>query len=260
GSNGNYATGWCHASNSIAVVESFALGKNSFSIPATNEEFGDPCSGTGKWLYISVSYQTPSLDFTCEDLGENEVTFTVTDKSGNEASTTAIVTVMDSLEPVVAPQDITVQLDETGAVSILPSQIDNGSTDYCGIASMSLDLDTFTCSNVGENEVDLSVVDNSGNTATATAIVTVVDNRNPVAATQNISVQLDANGQANFTADMIDNGSSDICGIASLQLDITSLDGTQLGPNTVTLTVTDTNGNQSTATATVTVVDEIAPE
>src|SRR5690606_32741389 len=47
---------------------------------------------------------------------------------------------------------------------------------------------------------------------------------------------------------------------ASLQLDITSLDGTQLGPNTVTLTVTDTNGNQSTATATVTVVDEIAPE
>jgi len=84
---------------------------------------------------------------------------------------------------------------------------------------------------------------------------TVDDVTNPIAVCQNITVQLDASGNATIVASDIDNGSSDNCGIASMSLDITSFDCTDLGPNTVILTVEDICGNQATCNATVTVVD-----
>jgi hypothetical protein len=77
--------------------------------------------------------------------------------------------------------------------------------------------------------------------------------------TQDITVQLDANGNASIVANDIDAGSSAPCGIASLTLDQTEFTCSDLGENTVTLTVTDNNGNTNSATATVTVEDTLAP-
>ena len=56
GSDGNYTTGSCHATNSQTIVESYCVGNNSCSIPATNAVFGDPCGGTPKYLYVKVYY------------------------------------------------------------------------------------------------------------------------------------------------------------------------------------------------------------
>uniref|UniRef100_UPI00345D3B0A LamG-like jellyroll fold domain-containing protein n=1 Tax=uncultured Psychroserpens sp. TaxID=255436 RepID=UPI00345D3B0A len=105
----------------------------------------------------------------------------------------------------------------------------------------------------------LTVTDTNGNQSTCTATVTVVDNTNPTAICQDATVVLDGSGNGSITTGDIDNGSNDACGIASLSLDQTSFDCTDIGTNTVTLTVTDTNGNQSTCTATVTVVDNTNP-
>ena len=168
--------------------------------------------------------------------------------------------IADSIDPVAICQDITVQLDASGSVTILATDIDNGSTDNVGIVSYSIDIDTFTCADVGNPvTVTLTVTDGAGNTDTCTATVTVEDNIDPIALCQDITVQLDASGNATITASDIDNGSSDACGIASLSLDITSFDCNDVNANTVTLTVTDVNGNFSTCTATVTVEDNIAP-
>ncbi|KVV13359.1 T9SS sorting signal type C domain-containing protein [Flavobacterium sp. TAB 87] len=46
----------CHSSTSQAVSESYILGNNSATIPASNAVFGDPCSGTLKRVYITSSY------------------------------------------------------------------------------------------------------------------------------------------------------------------------------------------------------------
>jgi hypothetical protein len=197
--------------------------------------------------------------FTCSNVGPNTVTLTVTDVNGNVATKTAVVTVEDKVAPNVITQNITVQLDASGNASITPAQIDNGSTDACGILSYSLDKTSFTCANVGANTVTLTVTDVNGNVATKTAVVTVKDEIAPSVITQNITVQLDASGNASITPAQIDNGSTDACGIATRVLDVTSFDCANVGPNTVTLTVTDVNGNSSTATATVTVVDNITP-
>ena len=112
---------------------------------------------------------------------------------------------------------------------------------------------------MGDNVVTLTVTDNNGNVSTATATVTVEDNVAPVALAQDITVQLDAAGNATITAADIDNGSNDACGIASLSLDIMSFDCSNLGENVVTLTVTDVNGNSSEAQSTVAVLDVTQP-
>ncbi len=197
--------------------------------------------------------------FDCTHVGANTVTLTVTDVNGNSATNTAIVTVEDNIAPSVVTQDITVQLDTSGNVSITSAQIDNGSSDNCGIQSMSLDTTSFDCTHVGANTVILTVTDVNGNSDTNTAIVTVEDNIVPSVVTQNITIQLNASGNASITVAQIDNGSSDNCGIQSMSIDTTSFDCTNVGTNTVSLTVTDVNGNSATNTATVTVEDNVAP-
>ncbi len=202
--------------------------------------------------------------FDCTDTGAaQEVTLTVIDGSGNESTATALVTVEDNVGPVASAQNITVQLDETGNVSITAEDIDNGSTDACGsIASRTLSRTTFDCTDTGAaQEVTLTVIDGSGNESTATSLVTVEDNVGPVAVAQNITVQLDETGNVSITAEDIDNGSADACGaIASLQLDRTTFDCEALiTAQLVTLTAIDASGNEGVAFAQVTVEDPIGP-
>ncbi|MBN1858922.1 hypothetical protein JW848_06930 [Candidatus Bipolaricaulota bacterium] len=166
---------------------------------------------------------------------------------------------IDTAAPSVITQDVTLQLDATGNASIVAGQIDDGSFDGFGIATRVLDVTDFTCSDVGSNTVTLTVTDVNGNAAADTATVTVEDNVAPVVVTQDITVQLDATGNASITAGEIDNGSSDACGIATRVLDVTDFTCSDVGSNTVTLTVTDVNGNAAADTATVAVEDNVAP-
>jgi hypothetical protein len=57
-----------------------------------------------------------------------------------------------------------------------------------------------------------------------------------------ITVQLDATGNATITDDAVDNGSNDACGIQSITLSQTSFDCEDENV-IVTQTVTDVNGN-----------------
>ena len=208
---------------------------------------------------------TRSLDITSFDCADIDnpvtVTLTVIDVNGNEASKTASVTVEDNVDPTVETQSITVQLDANGVASITPSDIDNGSSDNCGIDTMNLDIPEFSCADVDNPvTVTLTVIDDNGNESSATATVIVEDNVAPIVETQAITVQLDANGVASITPEDIDNGSSDNCEIDTMSLDITEFSCTDVdNPVTVTLTVIDVNGNESSETALVTVEDNVDP-
>ncbi len=148
----------------------------------------------------------------------NTVTLTVNDGNGNTSTCTANVTVLDQIAPVAVCQNISVNLDANGNASITAMQVNNGSSDNCGIVSMTVSPSSFTCANVGANTVTLTVTDASGNSHSCTATVTVVDNTAPTAVCQNLTVYLDANGAASITASQIDNGSSDNCGIANISV------------------------------------------
>ncbi|PKA83687.1 putative secreted protein (Por secretion system target) [Ulvibacter sp. MAR_2010_11] len=113
--------------------------------------------------------------------GVSIVEFSATDSDGNTSTCSFTITVIDMEAPVAACQDITVELDPvTGSVTITPADIDNGSTDNCGIVTYSLDIDTFTCGNEGPNTVNLTVTDAEGNSSSCSATVTVEDNTAPV--------------------------------------------------------------------------------
>ncbi|PNQ72804.1 hypothetical protein C1T31_09850 [Hanstruepera neustonica] len=197
-------------------------------------------------------------DIEITDLANN-VILTVTDTSGNVSTCEGNVTVVDMVPPVPACQDITVQLGIDGTATVAPSQVDNGSDDACGIATLELDVTEFDCSNIGANPVVLTVTDVNGNTATCNATVTIEDNVAPTVVTQNITVQLDDQGNASIEALDVDGGSTDACGIDTYAVTPNSFDCSNIGDNTVTLTVTDIHGNAASETAVVTVEDMVNP-
>ncbi|MCF8459885.1 MAG: HYR domain-containing protein [Flavobacteriales bacterium] len=218
----------------------------------------DVDNGSSDNCGIANMIVTPN-SFTCSGVGPNPVTLTVTDVNGNVASCASTVTVLDTISPNAICQDIVVQVDASGNASIVPSQVNNGSNDACGITSLVVDVSTFNCSVVGANTVTLTVADDNGNTSTCTSNVTVEDNVDPNALCQGVTVQLDANGDASIVASQINNNSTDNCAIASLAVSTDAFDCSNVGANTVTLTVTDVNGNTDNCTATVTVQDNIDP-
>ncbi len=192
-------------------------------------------------------------EFDCYDLGSNQIVLTVTDEEGYVGTCEATVTVEDTLAPDAKCMDITVALDSSGQVTITADDVDNGSTDECGIDSKSVDPEQFSCSDLGENEVTLTVTDESGNEGTCSATVTVEDNMPPEAKCKDISVSLGSSGSVSITAGSVDDGSTDNCSIDSMTVSPSEFSCSDLGSNSVTLTVYDKAGNQASCTATVTV-------
>ena len=79
----------------------------------------------------------------------------------------------DTVPPTVITKNITVTL-VNGTASITAGDINDGSFDQYGIQQLLVDKDTFTCTDIGENEVQLTVIDSNNNRASASAIVTVI--------------------------------------------------------------------------------------
>ncbi|MDP3353468.1 MAG: gliding motility-associated C-terminal domain-containing protein [Flavobacteriaceae bacterium] len=217
------------------VTLSILSGANSnISINTTNGNISIT-SGIAKGSYV-YTYQI------CEKLNPTNC---------DTASITINIT--DTTLPIAVCKSITVQLNEQGVATITPSMIDGGSSDSCGPVTLTASKTSFSCANVGTNNITLTVTDASGNIATCVAVVTIVDKVAPTVFCRNITVDLDQNNVAVITAQDIDNGSFDACGIASYSIDVNTFGFEDLGDNPVVLTVTDVNGNVSTCTAIVTV-------
>jgi hypothetical protein len=123
--------------------------------------------------YAIANMAISQSTFGCSEVGDNTVTLTVTDIHGNEATGTAIVTVRDTLAPAIAVKNVSINLLH-GKASITAADIDNGSADACGIKSIRIDKTDFDCSNIGANEVTLTVIDMHDNMISAKATVTIV--------------------------------------------------------------------------------------
>ena len=213
--------------------------------------------------FDACGIQTLSLSkstFLCSDIGANTVTLTATDANGNTASANATVTVQDHVTPTMLTRNITVQLTAAGNVTITAAQVDNGSFDACGIQSYSLSKSTFLCSDVGANTVTLTATDANGNTATASAVVTVEDKIKPVITYCPTIPVLCYNANGTYTIPALI--ATDNCSVQSVSYDVsgaTSRSGNgsnasgafNPGINTIAWKVTDVNGNTSTCTTTV---------
>ncbi len=234
-----------------ATVQLDAAGQGTLTTAMVDNGTTDP-GGIASLVLSQTS-------FGCAEVGNNTVTMVATDNYGNSDSCQVTVTVQDLVAPTANCQNITVSLNAAGTGSTTAAPVDNGSTDACGIASLSLSQTNFNCTHIGGNTLTLTVTDNNGNTSTCQSTVTVQDLVAPTMLCQPVTIQLDMAGQATLSVSQVDNGTTDACGIDTLYLSQTGFDCADLGANTVVLTATDIHGNTATCTATVTVQDKIKP-
>jgi len=206
--------------------------------------------------YDNCTVATLSIDkisFDSSNLGDNAVVLTVIDLNNNVSIDTAIVKVMDNMAPIVITKNITVQLDFGGLASITVADINNGSSDNSGIATMVLSKSNFDCSNVGNNLVTLTVTDVNGNISTASSVVLVIDNIKPVIAGLPSNITLNA---CDITATWIAPTASDNCaGVTIVQTAGPSSGDLNAFTNLTThiiYTATDASGNSTSAGFTVT--------
>jgi Ni,Fe-hydrogenase III small subunit len=239
-----------------AVSQSLIVNIDSTGIAIVNPMDAD--NGSSDNCNIATRTLSKSV-FLCSDVGVNSVYLIVTDDYGNIDSASVTINVLDTIKPSVLTQSVTVSLDASGNGSITPTDVDNGSTDNCSIASRTLSNTTFDCSDVGPNTVYLIVTDVNGNVDSASALVTVIDIIKPTVLTQALTVSLDASGNASITTSEVDNGSTDNCTIDTMTLSKSTFDCSNIGVNSVLLTVTDVNGNTDLANAIITVQDTLKP-
>ena len=161
---------------------------------------------------------TRSIDeglFGCGDIGPNDVTLTVVDACGNTNSCVAIVTVQDVRPPTItAPANLTVNAD---AGQCSASHVALGTptaSDNCGVASVFNNAPAAIP--VGTNFVTWTAMDPSGNTATSTQRVIVVDNQPPVISCTDITVDIPLEMTCACGVSLGSPFVSDNCGVASL--------------------------------------------
>ncbi len=189
--------------------------------------------------------------------GVTIVTWTVTDVKGNIAEATQTVTVVDNQKPQIsAPANFTVGTD-TGDCSA--STVNLGQpvfSDNCSIASVTNNRPlTFP---LGETLVIWTAVDGSGNSDTATQLVTVEDLEAPsIQAPANLTTNTDTGSCDAIDVVLGNPTTEDNCIVAFVEND--APESFPIGETLVIWTVTDANGNTATASQTITVVDNELP-
>lgn len=155
--------------------------------------------------------------------------------------------------PTAVCTDFTGVLNANGEFTLTPANIDNGSYDLQGDITLSIDITDFTCDDLGETEVTLTVTDNIGQVSTCTAIVTIVDDQAPTITNCPTApiMEFVPMGESFTIPDYVatlglsiaDNCNSSFSGQ-------TPTIGTMVGPGTTTVEIigVDTAGNEVTCT------------
>ncbi len=212
--------------------------------------------------------QSPAVNVDCANVGENpSVVLTVSDASGNTASTSCSFAVLDVLPPVPVCQNVTISLGADGTGTLAASAVNNFSNDNCtAFENLTLNIQplSVTCADIGASFTRLLTVgDDYGNTSTCSATVSVSDNYAPTAVCQDAVISLGALGTGTLTAEDLNGVSFDNCtaaGNLTFSIPATNKTCSDVGTSfTQILTVGDASGNTSTCSATVSFSDDYAP-
>ena len=197
-------------------------------------------------------------------VGTTIVTYTATDRSGNTATDTQVVTVVDNTPPVVtAPGPVTL-FTGPGATScsVAPGDLDatlgtGSATDNCpGVGPVTRSgVPAGNVFPVGTTTLTYSVTDAHGNIGTATQVVTVIDNTVPVISCP-ANIVLEPTCPTGAVGTYSTPTATDNCGVQSVIRTAGLASGSvfPIGTTTVTHEATDIHGNKASCSFTVTVL------
>jgi hypothetical protein len=170
GQSWDYLDGWAYR-NSLTVSNSGVFNGNNWSFSGINVFDGESDNATAS---TPMPIGTHSSTGTATIPG-TLVTLTVSDDLTNQSTCTSTIIVLDTLAPTVTCIGGTpnFELDATGNLTILTTDIDNGSVDNCSPVTLSVSPSTFTCTEQGLNSVTLYGEDTYGNIDSCTMDIMV---------------------------------------------------------------------------------------
>jgi hypothetical protein len=216
----------------------------------------------------AVSYtinNAASITYTCSNIGANAVILGVTDAGGNTNTCSAIVTVADTIAPVLAVTNRTFALGPNGTVMVTPATFVTHSSDNCTIVSLLANGNsslTYTCAHLDTNYVTLMATDASGNSTTALAMLiltdTTVSAQPALCRSDTLTVYLNTNDSINIQLPQIYTGTlPSYCW--SFALNPATFSIANVGYNTVQLIASSSSYND-TCTVVVQVMNAVAVE
>ncbi|MFM8488428.1 MAG: HYR domain-containing protein, partial [Bacteroidota bacterium] len=161
--------------------------------------------------------------------------------------------------PNAVCKNITVNLSPAGTVTVTSADINGGTTDNCTASPTLAPASTsYTCADLGANNITMTATDAAGNTATCVATVTVRDVTAPVITTCPASATINANANCAGSYTPVAPVATDNCTATTWTV---SQNGASLpvGATTFVYTVTDGSGNTATCAQVITVVDVTKP-
>ena len=165
--DGSVSLSWTHpaaASNELDKVRRYAVYRS--------EQRDIDIEDAANLVGLTDADETTYTDRSVEPGKFYYYSVTSLNRLHHESAATGTVS-NDTEAPVVRTQDISRSL-LGGTLSLTAAEVDNGSTDNWGIASLTLNKTEFSCSNIGDNQVILSATDKAGNVGSATATVKVL--------------------------------------------------------------------------------------
>jgi len=135
---------------------------------------GDPLTYTWAWAGGSATGVSPIVSLP---LGMTTVTLVVNDGTVDSAPDTVVITVQDTTPPVITcPPDVTVEQETAAGTVVLLTAAT--ATDVCD-ADPTITSDELAIYPLGTTTVTFTATDDSGNSASCTTTVTVIDTTPP---------------------------------------------------------------------------------
>ena len=200
-------------------------------------------------LLDSISNDAPAVF----PLGETIVTWTAQDSSGNSASATQLVTVVDTTSPeITAPEDLTIEATspDSNVVSMGNPIADDS------VSDVTISNDAPAVFPLGDTIITWTATDAAGNTATDSQLISVIDTTSPIV-TAPEDVIVEATSSLENIVDIGIASADDLVSVSSLTNDAPEV--FPYGDTIVTWTATDSSGNSISDTQLISVIDTTAP-
>jgi len=187
--------------------------------------------------FTSDTFSATPASVSCDDVGSSITVSCEFTNAGVTTTCDVLVNVEDLAPPVVVVvQNLFVSLAANGEAVIFPETIDQGSFDNCtdqdGL-SFNLEPNVFTCSDLGENIVTLTVTDEEGNFNSTWTTVEVFDMLGgTLACNAEIDVDVSSNAVELFVEDILESYSG-AC-TESISLTVQTFSGLIVPGNVIT--------------------------
>jgi sugar lactone lactonase YvrE len=186
-------------------------------------------------------------------IGTTIITWTATDVSGNVATDTQKVKVVDTTAPIItAPEDVIFE-----AVSPIDNPVPIGQANASDIQFVTITNNAPSAFPLGETIVTWNATDIEGHWSVATQKITVVDTTSPILVLP-VDVVSEASSPDHNAVSIGEATAQDVIGISSITNNAPS--DFAFGKTVVTWIATDTSGNSVSANQTITIIDTTAPE